>query len=187
MKKHHTMDTASIMISLAVNDDLFDHLTRINESMIGCVDLQSADPVLLKQVVHDFPTLCIGSSLITTVQQLEECHRSGINFMTSPGFLPHLVQTASIYEIPYIPGIATLSEAMQVSALGHSRVRLCPSSLSLCHRLSLYLPHLRLYPSHVSWHDHHHYLALPNVKTVSLVDSTPTEWMSVQRNMSVLA
>src|SRR3990167_2013761 len=98
MIKNSAIDTTSLIVSLAVDQDLFDNLSCINQSMITCIEIQSSDSVLLKQIIHDFPTLCIGASLITTVQHLEECHRIGINFMSSPGFLASIAHTASIYD-----------------------------------------------------------------------------------------
>src|SRR3990167_3377435 len=94
----------SILISLDVNDILFETLTEIAKT--DCiVEINSTDKQLLKQVVQEFPQIKIGAANIINSQELERCCESGVAFVSSPGLLPTLAQTATIYNMNYIPGI----------------------------------------------------------------------------------
>ena len=89
----------------------------------------------------------IGAGNIISTQQLEDCYNAGVHFVSSPGFLPSIAQTAAIYSINYLPGIATISEAMQVMALGYHQARPYPANLAFCASLNKCLPMLRLFPA----------------------------------------
>ena len=93
------MGTQSIIITLDVDALLFEKLKHICDAGFSVVEINCIEPALLKKIVDDFPMLQIGSGNITTVQQLEECHAAGVHFITSPGFLPAIAQTATIYSI----------------------------------------------------------------------------------------
>ena len=118
----------SIIITLDVDALLLDKLKRIVAAGFSMVEINCIEPHLLSKLLHDFPMLKIGAGNVINVQQLEDCHQAGVHFITSPGFLPAIAQTAAIYSINYLPGVATLSEAMQAIDLGCHNVR--PFALS---------------------------------------------------------
>ncbi len=63
-----------------------------------------------------------------------------------------------------------LSEAMQAAALGCQHVRPFPAHLTFCTLLSKYLPLLRLYPAEVESDEIDHFLTLPAVAGVSVIN-----------------
>ena len=164
------MGTQSIIITLDVDALLFEKLKHICDAGFSVVEINCIEPTLLKKIVDDFPMLQIGSGNITTVQQLEECHAAGVHFITSPGFLPAIAQTATLYSINYLPGIATFSEAMHAIELGCRNVRPFPAHLAFCTHLNKCLPLLRLYPADIEWEDAEHFLNLPSVAAVSILN-----------------
>lgn len=170
MKIDHIFEEQSIIIALDVDALLFDKIERAAAAGYSVIEINGVEPFMLERVLTEFPHLKIGVGNVVTAQQLEHAHQAGAHFVTSPGFLPVLVQTAQIYSINYIPGIATLSEAMQVFALSCHYVRPFPASLSMCNLLSKYLPLLRLLPAEVELDEAEHFLNLPAVAAVSVIN-----------------
>lgn len=162
--------TQSIIITLDVDAFLFDKLKQIRDAGFNMVEINCIESNLLRKVLLDFPTLRIGAGNIILSQQLEDCYKAGVHFVTSPGFIPALVQTAAMYSINYLPGIATLSEAMHAVSIGCHNVRPLPAKLSFCTLLNKYLPLLRLFPAEVEWEEAEHFLNLPSVASVSIIN-----------------
>ncbi len=163
-------DNQSIIITLDVDGHLFEKLQKITQAGLSVVEINSTDPVLLTTALNKFPQLRIGAGNVVNTQQLEDCYQAGVHFVTSPGFLAAIAQTANIYSINYLPGIATLSDAMQALSLGVSHVRPFPATLSFCTLLNKYLPQLRLLPAEIEWDEVEHYLTLPAVIAVSIIN-----------------
>lgn len=160
----------SIIVTLDVDALLFDRLKQIAQAGFSVAEINTSDEGLLRKILQEFPSLRIGAGNIINTQQLENCYQAGAHFVTSPGFLPAIAQTAAIYSINYLPGIATLSEAMQVMALGFHQARPYPATLSFCALLNKSLPMLRLFPAEIEWDEAEHYLSLPSVAAVSIVN-----------------
>ncbi|MBA2656349.1 MAG: multidrug DMT transporter permease [Tatlockia sp.] len=159
-----------IIVTLDVDALLLERLAQITQAGFSVVELNSSDPELLKKILHDFPTLKVGAGNIINTQQLEQCYQAGVHFISSPGFLPAIAQTAAIYSINYLPGIATISEAMQVMALGCHQARPYPANLAFCASLNKCLPMLRLFPAEIEWDEAEHYLSLPAVAAISILN-----------------
>jgi 2-dehydro-3-deoxyphosphogluconate aldolase / (4S)-4-hydroxy-2-oxoglutarate aldolase len=159
-----------IIITLDVDALLFDKLKQIAQVGFSVVEINCSEPSLLKKILQDFPSLRIGSGNIISTQQLEECYSAGVHFVSSPGFLPAIAQTAAIYSVNYLPGIATISEAMQVMALGYHQARPYPANLAFCASLNKCLPMLRQFPAEVELDEAEHYLSLPAVAAVSIIN-----------------
>lgn len=160
----------SIIVTLDVDALLFDRLKQIAQAGFSVVEINCSEQGLLKKILQDFPGLRVGAGNAISTQQLEECYTAGVHFVSSPGFLPAIAQTAAIYSINYLPGIATISEAMQVMALGYHQARPYPANLPLCASLNKYLPMLRLFPAEIEWDEAEHYLSLPAVSAVSILN-----------------
>lgn len=158
----------SIIVTLDVDDLLFDRLQQVAQAGFPVVEINSSEQALLKKALQDFPSLSIGAGNITSTQELEACHQAGVHFVSSPGFLPEMVQTADIYSIHYLPGIATISEAMRVMALGCKQARPYPADLTFCASLNKCLPNLGLFPAEVEWDQAEHYLNYLTVIAVSI-------------------
>lgn len=163
-------DTQSIIVSLDVDALLFNRLKQIAQAGFSVAEINTTDQGLLKTILQEFPSLRIGAGNVINTQQLENCYHAGAHFVSSPGYLPAIAQTAAIYAINYLPGIATVSEAMQVMALGCHQARPYPASLSFCALLNKCLPMLRLFPAEIEWDEAEHYLTLPSVAAISILN-----------------
>lgn len=177
----------SIIITLDVDALLLEKLKQIAEYGFAVVEINCIDKTLLRKLVLDFPMLRIGAGNIINTQQLEDCHQAGVNFITSPGFLPGIVQTAAIYSINYLPGVATLSEAMQAIDLGCHNVRPFPANLAFCSLLNKCLPLLRLFPAEIEWEEAEHFLSLPSVAAVSIINPEVKQLQALRNESEINA
>ena len=160
----------SIFITLDVDVLLFDKLHHIVEMGFSVVEINSVDQGVLSSVLERFPRLRIGAGNVTNTQQLEDCYEAGIHFITSPGLLPSIAQTANVYSINYLPGVATLTEAMQAVEIGCQHVRPFPANLYFCTLLNKYIPRLRLFPAEIELNDIDHFLHIPAVAAISIIN-----------------
>ena len=158
----------SIIISLDVDNFLFQRLEQIIEAGFTLVEINTTEPKLLDQIISQYPNIKIGAGGIIDTQQLENCYQAGVHFASSPGFLSAIAQTANIYSMNYLPGVATISEAMTAMSLGYQQVRPFPAHLDFCTVLNKCLPNLSLFPAEIEWEEAEHFLNLPAVAAVSI-------------------
>lgn len=162
------LNNQSIIVSLDVDQFLFERLNQIAEAGFTSVEINSTDPKLLSKALKQAPGLKIGAAGIIDTAQLENCYQAGIHFASSPGFLPAIAHTANVYSINYMPGVATLSEAMAAISLGYTQVRPLPADLTFCSSLNKWLPDLKLFPAEIEWDKAEHFLNIPAVSAVSI-------------------
>ncbi|MCL9684421.1 bifunctional 4-hydroxy-2-oxoglutarate aldolase/2-dehydro-3-deoxy-phosphogluconate aldolase [Legionella maioricensis] len=158
----------SIIVSLDVDNFLFQRLEQIIEAGITLVEINSTEKKLLSQIMKQYPNIKIGAGGIIDTQQLENCYQAGVHFASSPGLLPAIAQTANVYSMNYLPGVATISEAMMAMSLGYQQVRPFPANLAFCTLLNKCLPNLNLFPAEIEWEEAEHFLNLPAVAAVSI-------------------
>jgi 2-dehydro-3-deoxyphosphogluconate aldolase / (4S)-4-hydroxy-2-oxoglutarate aldolase len=160
----------SVIVSLDVDNFLFERLEQITEAGFTTIEINSSDEKLLAQIVAQCPRIKIGASGIVDTQQLENCYQAGVHFASSPGFLPSIAQTANVYSMNYLPGVATVSEAMAAMSIGFNQVRPYPADLGFCKVLNKCFPNLKLYPAEIEWEKAEHFLNLPSVTAVSILN-----------------
>ena len=158
----------SIIVSLDVDNFLFQRLEQIIEAGFTLIEINSVEQTLLSQIMKQYPNIKIGAGGIIDTQQLENCYQAGVHFASSPGFLPAIAQTAHVYSMNYLPGVATISEAMAAMSLGYQQVRPFPANLAFCTLLNKCLPNLNLFPAEIEWEEAEHFLNLPVVAAVSI-------------------
>lgn len=69
----------------------------------------------------------VGAGTVNTLEQLELCAKHKVDFMVSPGFHLPLVEAAAEKGIPYLPGIATGSEALAAINAGVHTLKFFPA------------------------------------------------------------
>mgnify|MGYP001235957050 CR=1 FL=1 len=83
----------------------------------------------IKQLKQALPKAIIGAGTVLTPEQYEACVEAGADFIVSPGFTTELLQHGSQSEVPLLPGISSVSEAMTAMALGYRRFKLFPAAI----------------------------------------------------------
>jgi 2-dehydro-3-deoxyphosphogluconate aldolase/(4S)-4-hydroxy-2-oxoglutarate aldolase len=89
----------------------------------------SAALEVIAKIANEVPDMCVGAGTICDEIQLEQVVDSGAKFAFSPGISPELIQCASGYPIPFIPGVATPSEVMRAKSHGIHYCKLFPASV----------------------------------------------------------
>ena len=65
-----------------------------------------------ENVINECPGMHVGIGTVTSVEQLRQAKETGAQFCVSPGMTERLVNTAGQLEMPYLPGVSTVSEVM---------------------------------------------------------------------------
>jgi 2-dehydro-3-deoxyphosphogluconate aldolase/(4S)-4-hydroxy-2-oxoglutarate aldolase len=117
------------------------------------------------------PGAVVGAGTILTPEQIAEACAAGARFLVSPGASPRLAQAAAAAPVPFLPGVATASEAITLMDLGFRALKLFPAEAvggaRLLASLAGPLPDLRFCPTGgVDLVKAPAYLALPNVACV---------------------
>ncbi|HEX2581302.1 MAG TPA: bifunctional 4-hydroxy-2-oxoglutarate aldolase/2-dehydro-3-deoxy-phosphogluconate aldolase [Dongiaceae bacterium] len=71
--------------------------------------------------------LRIGAGTVTKKEELLRLKDMGAHFAVSPGFLPELAGLAREIQLPYLPGVQTMSELMAARAMGFTIVKFFPA------------------------------------------------------------
>ncbi len=125
----------------------------------------------IAEIVKSVPGAHVGAGTIVEPGQIDRAIAAGATFLVSPGASPKLAAAAAAASIPFLPGIATPSEAMALRDLGFRAMKLFPAEAVGGARLlaSLYapLPDLVFCPTGgIDAIKAESYLALPNVLCV---------------------
>ena len=120
---------------------------------------------------REVPGAVVGVGTVTKPSDLARAAALGLRFAVSPGATPALFAAARAEGVPYLPGVATVSEAMQAAELGFTHLKLFPAipvgGAALLRALHGPLPALRFCPTGgVSLANAPELLALPNVDCV---------------------
>jgi len=140
---------------------------------------------IIKQIKAQVPQAIIGAGTVLTCEQLELAKAAGADFAVSPGLSSELVKAAQELKLPYLPGIATATEAMWVQELKLSAVKFFPAEalggVKTLQAFSQVFPALVYCPTGgVNLHNMLDYLALPQVLAVGGTWLTPLELIKQQ-------
>lgn len=61
----------------------------------------------------------IGAGTVRSPAQAAEAMAAGAAFLVSPGVTPSLIEAAMGWRVPFLPGVATASEAMALADMGY--------------------------------------------------------------------
>jgi 2-dehydro-3-deoxyphosphogluconate aldolase/(4S)-4-hydroxy-2-oxoglutarate aldolase len=117
------------------------------------------------------PRAVVGAGTVLTPEQIAAACEAGARFLVSPGASPRLAQAAAAAPAPFLPGVATASEAITLMELGFRALKLFPAEAvggaRLLASLAGPLPELRFCPTGgIDQARAPAYLALPNVGCV---------------------
>lgn len=126
----------------------------------------------INAVKQDLPAdACVGAGTVITPALAEAAIEAGAEFGVSPGLTPELAAAVKKLNWPFLPGIATLSEAMQAREWGFTELKFFPANISggtgFLKAVGSVLPDLTFCPTGgISVDTAPDYRALPNVATV---------------------
>jgi 2-dehydro-3-deoxyphosphogluconate aldolase / (4S)-4-hydroxy-2-oxoglutarate aldolase len=136
------------------------------------VTLRTAGALAAIKAIRDsVPGAMVGAGTILTPEHIAQACEAGARFLVSPGASPRLAQAAAAAPIPFLPGVATATEAMTLMELGFHALKLFPAEAvggaRLLASLAGPLPDLRFCPTGgIDLAKAPSYLSLPNVLCV---------------------
>jgi 2-dehydro-3-deoxyphosphogluconate aldolase / (4S)-4-hydroxy-2-oxoglutarate aldolase len=87
-------------------------------------------PAALKSIemlARAFPEAMIGAGTVTDADQMDAAIDAGARFLVSPGMTRRLLRSARKSPIPFLPGVATASEAMTLYERGFRCLKFFPA------------------------------------------------------------
>jgi len=146
----------------------------------------------IKIISQELPNALIGAGTVNDPGKYQKSVEAGADFVVSPGFTSTLLDCAEEMPIPYLPGIATPSEAMQLADRGYLYLKCFPAEALNARKLlkAIYgpIPDLRFCPTGgIGYGLAHEYLALPNVMCLGGSWITPKglvsqgKWSEIQK------
>ena len=143
-------------------------------------------------IIRDVPDAVVGIGTVLTPDDLRRAVDTGARFALSPGATPDLLAAAANADIPFLPGVATASEAMAALAQGFDTMKFFPAStaggIPGLRALAGPFPHARFCPTGGITEDNAaEWLAQPNVAAVGGSWLTPAaeiasgDWDALRR------
>ncbi len=125
----------------------------------------------LGEIAAALPEAVVGVGTLRDPKQLGAARAAGARFGVSPGHTPELLEAAETAGLPFLPGVATASEAMALAGRGYSLFKLFPAEalggVATLRALAGPLPELAFCPSGgIGQANLSAYLACPNVACV---------------------
>ena len=81
----------------------------------------------IREMVRAVPGAVIGAGTVLTPDQGASAMAHGARFLVSPGMTPRLIEAAEAWPVPYLPGVATASEAMALADMGYHVLKFFPA------------------------------------------------------------
>ena len=125
----------------------------------------------IRAIVAQVPGAYVGAGTIVDPEQIATAVKAGARFLVSPGASLKLAEAAAAAPVPFLPGCATPSEAMELRDRGFRALKLFPAEAvggaRLLSSIAAPLPDLVFCPTGgIDLQKAPSYLALPNVRCV---------------------
>lgn len=150
---------------------------------IDAIEITLRTPAALQAIAviaNELPAMHVGAGTVLTVHELAEVQRAGARFALSPGATSGLLEAASAVAMPFIPGVASASEAMAARDRGFRLLKFFPAQAlggaTALRALAGPLRDLQFCPTGgLTAENAPNYLALPNVPLVGGSWITPLD------------
>lgn len=125
----------------------------------------------IRLIADEAPEVIVGAGTVRNALQFQEAAAAGSRFIVSPGVTQELIDAANMSQVPFLPGVATPSEAMAIIEEGLTMMKFFPAEpaggAEYLKALSSPLPEARFCPTGgITAESADRYLALPNVVCV---------------------
>lgn len=159
------------------------------------VELTLRTPVALdavRAIAEEVPEVLIGAGTIVEPKQAAQAVEAGAGFLVSPGSTPDLLEAMTDTGVPFLPGVATVSEVLAAYERGLTELKFFPAEAAggaaYLKSIGGPLPQIRFCPTGgITPASAPDYLALPNVGCVGGSWLTPAaalaagDWNAVEQ------
>ncbi|WP_304452750.1 bifunctional 4-hydroxy-2-oxoglutarate aldolase/2-dehydro-3-deoxy-phosphogluconate aldolase [Nocardiopsis sp. YSL2] len=137
----------------------------------------------IERIAAEVPEAVVGAGTVATPDQARAAAEAGSRFLVSPGCTPDLAQGMADTGLPFLPGVATVSEALALMERGITAMKFFPAEAAggvpFLKSLGGPLPQVRFCPTGgITAASAPTYLALPNVGCVGGSWLTPSDLVS---------
>ncbi|MGO4256436.1 bifunctional 4-hydroxy-2-oxoglutarate aldolase/2-dehydro-3-deoxy-phosphogluconate aldolase [Marmoricola sp. RAF53] len=179
------------VIPVAVVDEV-DHAVPLARALVAgglpVIELTLRTPVALeaiRRIAAEVPDLLLGAGTITTGEQARQAADAGAAFLVSPGSTSAVLDGMTETGLPFLPGVATVSEAMAALERGLTELKFFPAEAAggapFLRSLHGPLPQVRFCPTGgITRQTAASYLALPNVGCVGGSWLTPPDLLAAE-------
>ncbi|MCD4523487.1 bifunctional 4-hydroxy-2-oxoglutarate aldolase/2-dehydro-3-deoxy-phosphogluconate aldolase [Nocardioides sp. cx-173] len=141
---------------------------------LPAIELTLRTPVALdaiRAIADEVPEILVGAGTVVAPGQAKEAADAGAGFLVSPGCTPTLLGAMADTGLPFLPGTATVSEALAVLEAGYASMKFFPAEASggvdYLRSVASPVPTARFCPTGgITAASAPTYLALPNVGCV---------------------
>ncbi|MEU6431951.1 bifunctional 4-hydroxy-2-oxoglutarate aldolase/2-dehydro-3-deoxy-phosphogluconate aldolase [Microbispora sp. NPDC046973] len=125
----------------------------------------------IRRIAAEVPEAVVGAGTVRSPEDVEAATGAGARFLVSPGTTPGLLAAMLASGVPFLPGVATATEAMTLAERGVRELKFFPAEpaggVAYLKSLSGPLPDVRFCPTGgITPSNAPAYLALPNVGCV---------------------
>jgi 2-dehydro-3-deoxyphosphogluconate aldolase / (4S)-4-hydroxy-2-oxoglutarate aldolase len=176
MDAHELMGLCPVVPVVVLEDpDLAVPLARaLVAGGLPAIELTLRTPAALeaiKRIAAEVPRAVVGAGTIITPDQVKAAADAGARFLVSPGCTDRLRGAMTDSGLPFLPGVATASEALALLELGITAMKFFPAKaaggVAYLRALGAPLPAARFCPTGgITPETAADYLALPNVGCV---------------------
>jgi 2-dehydro-3-deoxyphosphogluconate aldolase/(4S)-4-hydroxy-2-oxoglutarate aldolase len=85
---------------------------------------------VIRAIAQNVPEAVLGVGTVLEAEQMQAALDAGARFLVSPGMTSGLAPAAAQSPVPFLPGVATISEAMRLRELGFSMLKFFPAESS---------------------------------------------------------
>ncbi|WP_131748691.1 bifunctional 4-hydroxy-2-oxoglutarate aldolase/2-dehydro-3-deoxy-phosphogluconate aldolase [Frankia sp. Cppng1_Ct_nod] len=134
----------------------------------------------IERIAAEVPEALVGAGTVVTTDQVKQCVDAGAHFLVSPGCTDRLLAAMDGCGLPYLPGVATVSEMLTVLDRGRTEMKFFPAEaaggMAYLKAVAGPLPQARFCPTGgITVATAGDYLALPNVGCVGGSWLTPAD------------
>lgn len=174
------------VIPVVVIEDL-DSAVPIARALVAgglpMIELTLRTPVAteaIRRIAVDVPEILVGAGTIVEPGQAKEAAQAGAQFLVSPGGTPTLLRAMADTGLPHLPGVATVSEILNLLEQGYDEMKFFPSEAAggaaFLKAIHSPVPAARFCPTGgITASNASSYLALPNVGCVGGSWITPAD------------
>ncbi|MGV9297239.1 bifunctional 4-hydroxy-2-oxoglutarate aldolase/2-dehydro-3-deoxy-phosphogluconate aldolase [Amycolatopsis sp. NPDC003676] len=169
-------------------DDAVPTARALHAGGIGVIELTLRTPVALaaiERVAAEVPDIVVGAGTVTSPEQAKQAADAGAKFLVTPGCTDSVLDAAFATGLPFLPGAATVSEAMRLAERGLSALKFFPAEASggaaFLKSIAGPLPQLQFCPTGgITASSAPSYLALPNVGCIGGSWLTPPKLLAAK-------
>ncbi|XVV05628.1 bifunctional 4-hydroxy-2-oxoglutarate aldolase/2-dehydro-3-deoxy-phosphogluconate aldolase [Actinosynnema sp. CA-248983] len=150
---------------------------------IRVIELTLRTPAALpaiERIAAEVPDIVLGAGTVTAPEHAEQALKAGASFLVTPGSTDRVLDAVEDTGLPFLPGAATVSEAMKLAERGLTALKFFPAEAAggadYLKSIGGPLPGLRFCPTGgITPETAPKYLALPNVGCVGGSWLTPKD------------